>query len=323
MNYAYKIKINNLSLNITYVVCLLAALFTISCTKTMELAPLSQNKITEFKIVNLPDTVIFGSIDQVEKSITVYIPFYYGLAVIDPEIKVSEGAKLIEEVLPVDMDETNVIYTVKAKDGSTQVYKLKIIQQNTPSLTVSWNTTPLYFPRTALNTIRGNFMATGPGLVKLYLISVKTNKETLIDGGSLVTSGALYEYGLTGAEIPADIDTGYYKGRIKFLGHVKELPQIHIVYKQPDILIGSKDVKRGEDIVYTPPLETVITGLKSVNVTIGGIVYDLPIKNYTYTSVTLTIPNDFPIGEHLYIPMRFLFNNWATLNKTASITVRN
>ena len=166
-------------------------------------------------------------------------------------------------------------------------------------------------------------MATGPGLVKLHLISVKTNKETLIDGGVLVTSAGLYEYGLNSAEIPADIDTGYYKGRISFLGHVKELPQIHIVYKQPDVLIGSKEVKRGDDIIYTTPLETVITGLKSVNVTIGCIVYDLPIKGYTYTTITLTIPNDFPIGEHLYIPMKFSFNNWATLNKTASITVSN
>ncbi|MNX38854.1 hypothetical protein D3C86_691980 [compost metagenome] len=166
-------------------------------------------------------------------------------------------------------------------------------------------------------------MATGPGLVKLYLISVKTNKETLIDGGTLVTSGALYEYALNGAEIPADIDTGYYKGRISFLGHVKELPQIHIVYKQPDLLIGSKEVKRGDDIVYTPPLETVITGLKSVNVTINGIVYDLPIKSFNYTSVTLTIPNNFPLGEHLYIPMKILFDNWSTLNKTASFIITN
>jgi len=323
MIYAYKIKMTRLTSNFSYIVCLLAMLFMASCKKTMELAPLPQNKITEFKIVNLPDTVIFGSIDQAEKSITVYIPYYYGLAVIDPEIKVSEGARLIEEVLPVDMDETDVRYTVKAKDGSTQAYKLKIVQQNTPDLTVNWNTTPLYYPRTGINTIKGNFMATGPGLVKLYLIAVKTNKETLINGGTLVTSGGLYEYSLNGAEIPADIDTGYYKGRINFLGHVKDLPQIHIVYKQPDVLIGSKEVKRGDEIVYTPPLETVITGLKSVNVTIGGIVYDLPIKNYTYTSITLTIPNDFPIGEHLYIPMRFLFNNWATLNKTASITVTN
>jgi hypothetical protein len=323
MIYAYQTKMQRFLIHISYVACLLTMLLNYSCTKKMELAPLPQNKITEFKIVNLPDTVIFGSIDQAEKSITVYIPYYYGLAVIDPQIKVSDGAWLTEEVLPVDLNDIGTSYTVKARDGSTQLYKLKIIQQNTPDLTVSWNTTPLYFPRTTVSTIKGNFMATGPGLVKLYLISVKNNKETLIDKGTLVTSGALYEYSLNGAEIPADIDTGYYKGRLNFLGHVKELPQIHIVYKQPDLLIGSKEVKRGDDIVYTPPLETVITGLKSVNVTIGGTVYDLPIKSFNYTSVTLTIPNNFPLGEHLYIPMKILFDNWATLNKTASITIIN
>jgi hypothetical protein len=322
MNYAYKTKINRLILNISHVVCLLAALFTLSCTKTMELAPLPQNKITEFKIVNLPDTVIFGSIDQVDKSITVYIPYYYGLAVIDPEIKVSEGARLTEEVLPIDLNETGTSYTVKAKDGSTQVYKLKIVQQNTPDLTVRWSNTGVFYPRTTLS-ITGNFMASGVGLAKVHLISEKTSKETLLNGGILVTGSGLYEYYLNALEIPTDIDTGYYKGRISFLGHIKELPQIHIIYKQPDVLIGSKEVKRGDEIVYSAAPETVIIGLKSVNVTIAGITYDLPIKSYNNTSITLIIPNDFPLGEHLYIPMKILFNNWATLNKTASITVTN
>ncbi|WP_316818068.1 hypothetical protein [Pedobacter nyackensis] len=312
---------SRLFIHISYTASLLAILFTSSCTKTMELAPLPQNRITEFKVVNLPDTVIFGAIDPIEKSITVYIPYYYGLAVIDPEIKVSDGARLVEEVLPVNMNETNVSYTVKAKDGGTQVYKLKIVQQNTPDLTVSWLTNRVYNPRTAL-TIFGDFRATGNGLAKVHLISPKTGKETLLDEGILVTGSGLYQYYLL-LETPADIDTGYYKGRVSFLGHVKELPEIHIVYRQPDVLIGSKEVKRGDEIVYTAALETVIVGLKSVNVTIGGIVYDLPIKKYDHTSITLTIPDNFPLGEHHYVPLKILFDNWATLNKSASFTITN
>lgn len=323
MNYAYQIKKNLLLQPFCYVISAIIVLLTVSCKKTIELPALPQNRITEFKIVNLPDTVIFGAIDQAEKSITVYVPYYYGLAVIDPEIKVSAGAHLMEEVLPVDLNDKNVSYTVRAKDGTKEVYQLKIVQQNTPDLSVSWNASSLYYPRTNLNSIRGNFMASGPGLVKVHLISMKTNKETLLNGGILVTTTDLNIYNLNALDIPADIDTGYYKGRITFLGHVKELPKIHIVYKQPDLLIGPKEVKRGDEIVYTPPLETVITGLKSVNVTIAGVVYDLPIKSYNYTSATLTIPNNFPLGEHLYIPMKVSFDNWATLNKSASFTVTN
>lgn len=321
MIYAHLPKMSRLLTHISYTAFLLATLFVSSCTKIMELTPLPQNKITEFKVVNLPDTVIFGSIDPIEKSITVYIPYYYGLAVIDPEIKVSDGARLVEEVLPVNMNETNVSYTVKAKDGGTQVYKLKIVQQNTPDLTVSWPTNRVYNPRTTLS-IFGDFRATGNGLAKVHLISVKTGKETLLDGGILTTGSGLYQYNLI-LETPADIDTGYYKGRVSFLGHVKALPEIHIVYRQPDVLISSKEVKRGDEIVYTAALETVIVGLKSVNVTIGGIIYDLPIKKYDRTSITLTIPADFPLGEHLYVPLKILFDNWTTLNKSASFTVTN
>ncbi len=68
--------------------CLAAVIVTFfACTKTTGPDPLPQNRILSFKVVNLTDTVIYGAIDDIDNTITVYIPFYYGLTVIDPRIE--------------------------------------------------------------------------------------------------------------------------------------------------------------------------------------------------------------------------------------------
>ncbi|WP_286754682.1 MULTISPECIES: hypothetical protein [Sphingobacterium] len=97
------------------------------CTKTEELALLPADKIIEYKVTNLPnDEVIYGAIDNEKNVITVYLPYYYGLLVIDPTIKVANGASLTEEILPVKTDEKNQTYTVKSATGTTRTYSLKI-----------------------------------------------------------------------------------------------------------------------------------------------------------------------------------------------------
>jgi len=74
------------------------------CTKTEELALLPADKILEYKVTNLPnDDVIYGAIDNEANTITVYLPYYYGLLVIDPTIKVANGASLTEEILKTDV----------------------------------------------------------------------------------------------------------------------------------------------------------------------------------------------------------------------------
>jgi hypothetical protein len=78
------------------------------CTKTEELALLPADKILEYKVTNLPnDEVIYGAIDNEANTITVYVPYYYGLLVIDPSITLSNGASIAEEILPVKTDEKN------------------------------------------------------------------------------------------------------------------------------------------------------------------------------------------------------------------------
>src|SRR6186713_2843848 len=99
--------------------CIFLCIFTgsvlmlCSCKKTIGLEPLPKNRMTSYKVTNLADTVIYGAIDNIENTITVYVPFYYGMSVIDPTITLDAGAKLSEEAEPVSVTDTTQTYTVK------------------------------------------------------------------------------------------------------------------------------------------------------------------------------------------------------------------
>ncbi|HEX8021706.1 MAG TPA: hypothetical protein VF500_17285, partial [Mucilaginibacter sp.] len=123
-----------------YFYLLVAGLITVlvACKKTIYPDPLPQNKILEYKVVNVQDTVIYGAVDNIENTITVYIPYYYGLTVIQPKITLDANATLTTSAEPVSVDNTGQTYTVKGGDGTTRTYKLNIVQQNTANLTLNW-----------------------------------------------------------------------------------------------------------------------------------------------------------------------------------------
>ncbi|MDN5288815.1 MAG: hypothetical protein JWR38_5089 [Mucilaginibacter sp.] len=303
---------------------LITAIFA-SCKKTVELPALPQNKITEYKVVNLTDTVIYGAIDQIEKSITVYVPFYLNLAIIDPAISVSQGASIVGKVEPIPISSQDVKYTVKAADGSTNVYTLKIVQQNTPSLTVDWsaNATLVTSPLLQLPSILGDFQSQNGALVQVQMTNQKSGKVIDFPTGSafsLKPTGNLYN--LIGVILPADIDTGSYKVKVTYLGHTSEIVRpIHVVYQQPNLLIPSREAKQGGTISFTS-FNTVFVGFKAASVTVNGKTYDLPIQSYTYTEMTLKIPDDFPVGVYNYTAQySFQFDGWNVVKKTGALTV--
>lgn len=111
------------------------------CTKTDTIAPPAEadNRITEYKIVNVQGDPIYGTIHDADSSITVYLPFYKQLVVLEPEIKVSAGATvqpgtgtLIENLLEVFQKGRDLKYTVTGKSGKKKTYTLKIDVQQPP-----------------------------------------------------------------------------------------------------------------------------------------------------------------------------------------------
>ncbi|MBB6107949.1 hypothetical protein SAMN05421821_101136 [Mucilaginibacter lappiensis] len=308
-----------------FFIAILLAVSIASCKKTIELPAQPQNKITEYKVVNLTDTVIYGAIDQVEKSITVYVPFYYSLAVIDPQISVSDGAAIVEKVIPVSVDAQNVTYTVKAKDGSTNTYKLKIIQQNIPSLTVRWafNQNVEASPPLALPPILGSFESRNGAEVQVDLTNQKTGKTVTYPKGSPLTlMPSDNDYVLNNILLPSDIDTGYYKVKVTFQGHSAQITEpVHVVYQQPNLLIPVREAKQGGTISFTA-FNSVFVGLKSASVKVNGVIYSLAIQSSTFTDMTLKIPDNFPVGVYYYTAnYSFEFEGWPTVNRTGALTV--
>jgi len=298
----------------------------LSCTKHVGLAPLPKNKILEYKVTNIPDTVIYGAVDEADHTITVYVPFYYGLTLIDPAIIVSEGAHLGEETLPVAIDAGDITYTVKGPDGSSNVYTLKIIQQGTPALVLKWADAsgPTAYPNSTLPGVGGNFYTRNMALTTWSLTDTVTGKIITLPKVSdnfLLFDSTYWTPG--NVPVPADIDTGYYKVGVHFLEHVASLDvPVHIVFKQPTpgSFIGSRTAKQGDTVSYNA-FQSVFINPASVTVTLDGTVYDLPIVSYTRTVINLKIPDDLPVGDHENVRFRFSFTGWGVPITRGNLTI--
>lgn len=299
----------------------------IACTKKEELAPLPQNRILSYKVTNLTDTVIYAGIDNLDNTITVYIPFYYGLNVIDPEITLSPGASLMEEILPVSVEDSTQIYTVKAANGTANVYRLKIVQLNPVSLSIDWassvGSNPIAYPYSMLPDISGNLNATNITLAKVHLISVQTGVSTSVslNDAYIAINPNDGMYSLYGPMIPADIDTGYYKVHVSFLGNEAEAASpLHIVHRRPNPSPASRVAKQGETISFTS-FEGVFLDLRSVTITVNETSYDLPVVSYTPLEMILRIPDDFPVGYYESALYDFEFEGWPAVIKSGALTI--
>lgn len=132
-----------------------------ACTETETIAPPEQraNRILTYTIVNTPNP-IYGAVNDLDSTITVYVPYYYYLSLLQAELTVSEGASvtpasgtMIEDVARIALGDTTIHYTITATDGGKADYKL-IIDTQQPTLTVNNVTTdpatPAEFPSSYL-----------------------------------------------------------------------------------------------------------------------------------------------------------------------------
>ena len=87
-------------------------------------------RIISYAVENV-STDIYCAINDETRQITIYLPHYYALALIDPLITLPEGASIEpddEEVFPVFSDEP-FTYTVSAPGEEDVVYSVKVIVQ--------------------------------------------------------------------------------------------------------------------------------------------------------------------------------------------------
>ncbi|MGF7025638.1 hypothetical protein ACR789_19005 [Sphingobacterium siyangense] len=308
---------------------LFVGLLLTRCTKTEELALLPADKILEYKVTNLPnDEVIYGAIDNEANTITVYVPYYYGLLVIDPSITLSNGASIAEEILPVKTDEKNQTYTVKSATGTTRTYSLKIELQSTPSFEATFASTSSISltkgPGAGFPAINGTFMHTNPSLVSIALINQETKERfKMATPNSLKVSVIGYQLSYTGTErenrIPSDIKAGTYDVEVTNINHTITLANpLKITYRQPDVIVSLSglNLAKNKDWTIKANLDKVILDPTAVIMTLNGKDYPLTIKSYNRTEMTVSLPTNLPIGTFDNLQIKFQFKDWADVVKT-------
>lgn len=121
-----------------------------ACTKTETIAPKPEpgNRIESFRIVNVQGDPLEAAISDKENTITVYLPFYKQLSILEPAISLPAGASispasgtLVENVFEALRTERKTTYTVTGADGSKREYKLQLMVLQ-PDLVLKEVTTP-------------------------------------------------------------------------------------------------------------------------------------------------------------------------------------
>lgn len=292
-----------------------------ACKKTIGLDALPQNLITEYKVSNI-DGDIYGSINESNKTITVYLPVYYKLGVIDPEIKVSQGAKLSKESLPVKLDNKTVTYTVTAADQSTSTYKLTIvIQQQTPMF-ISYIQSDYKAPNTALQ-LSGNFFATDPKDIHVTLVNEKGKETAELEpywsGYKVVTSGGITS--LSSVNIPVDIEEGKYFVRTRvFSLTATSTDPIEIKYRQPAFNIFGITTKENSSFKILPGIYTIFKNFTSFTGVINGVTYNFPIVSYNATEATIQMPAELKKGSY-FTTFTGTFTGFKNATQSAWLTV--
>ncbi|MDX3914049.1 MULTISPECIES: hypothetical protein [Olivibacter] len=299
-----------------------------ACTKTADLPPLSNSKIVAYK-VPVADGTILGAIDESDKTITVYLPFYYQLDVIDPEITVADGARLQEEVKPVAVLDSSITYTVKGADQSTATYKLIIVLQQIAPLVIqelSSETTITAWGVGASNIVlRGNFNTNDPAKISAYLVN-EAGQETALSANtgigpanvtvSIIGNEKLYTFG--NLQIPQTLDTGLYKVKVKVqaLSAESQYP-VRLTYQQPVIDHHTITVRGGDNFTIKTT-SNVFHDFREFSIIVNGEKVLLPIESYTRTEAVIRVPNSVPPGQ--YYPTAF-FGTFSPFSTNWPITV--
>lgn len=175
---------------------------------TIPAPPLAANRILEYEVTNTQDQ-FYCAINDSLRTITVYLPYYFSVTVIEPGITLPAGTTISPASGDlINVFDTSTTYTVTAKDGSTAVYKLNIIiQQPVLVLTeVSSATKTKSYKTGQVVGIGGQNFVPSPDVTKASLVGDDGSETPLtpeLTIGNTVTG--------FWAIIPANVKPGSYK----------------------------------------------------------------------------------------------------------------
>ncbi|TDQ08252.1 hypothetical protein [Pedobacter metabolipauper] len=227
-----------------------------SCKKT-EVVPYDAepaNHISAYTVTNAQE-VLNGVVDDVDNTITVYMPYYLSIDFIVPEIKLEEGATLIdadgnsvdirEDLEPVPFD--TVGYSYRVKDNKNNIRKYTLITKISPHKdplklgyatkrdangnTVADDTTPKDVLVNSRFTIYGNLESSAKN-AKLTLINKATN-AVVPNALKVIEVIRSTEIHFITAYVSAEVQNGDYYIQVEHQGRKTTLPTIHLNYKKP------------------------------------------------------------------------------------------
>ncbi|TYR36659.1 hypothetical protein FXV77_09155 [Sphingobacterium phlebotomi] len=286
-------------------------LIAAGCSKTEELPPLNQSRILSFKVPTA-DGEIIGAVDESDKTITLYLPFYYQFSVIDPEIKLSDGASLLEESVTVDVLDNGTIYTVVGADHSKTSYTLTIHLQQVSPLII---TEPSTADQTAIwsigdnrISIKANFHTTDPTLIKASLVDESGHDHPFIANTGYGPAGVVASIGADGKktysygslQIPPELLPGMYHIKVSHLAlNATTTYPVQLVWGRPASFVYAP-VTIGPGETFTlESASTAIHDIREAYFTIGGEKKMLEILSQDTKKVIIRVPDDTPTGTHI------------------------
>ena len=313
---------------------LLVVFFALNACKKMEPLPIqADDKITEYKVTNTNQGAIQGAIDESSKTITVYIPFYFGLQVIVPAIQVSPGARLDKPATPVPILSDTTTYKVIGADNSNSVYKLKIvIQQQTPLMITgvsadSPNDGDAFTVAGGI-WVEGNFNTLNYNLVNVFMVTNSGQELPLaIDptNATAYSNGDSTGYTMGPYTIPNTLDSGStYHLRVKLNGLTANWPTaIQLIYPKTVLAYGDFTLKQGDSFTVSATLFSMIPPIQSVSYTYNGNTYALQLVSQDTKSAVIQVPNNFPVGSYPYGIglLNFNFKNGTKSSTTIGLHV--
>ncbi|CAI2768246.1 DUF5018 domain-containing protein [Flavobacterium collinsii] len=143
---------------------------------------LDAKRIISFRVTNPGTTqVIHSAVNNLKKTVTVYLPSYYEYQYLEAAITVPTNTTIspaAKELIPV-FSKTPVTYTTKAADGTTAVYTVNVVIQQ-PKLVVnevSNATDPFLISTDSPLTVKGQNFLPSYEVTKIFVVDAQGNKK--------------------------------------------------------------------------------------------------------------------------------------------------
>jgi hypothetical protein len=288
-----------------YSACLTMALLLVTaCDTEYENAPYSYKELLTFSFT-ADGTPVDAAI--AEGLILVYWPHTLAIpATITPQLSVSEKATITPASGASIQLQDDVTYTVKAEDGSTATYTVKVIINQPPLSLDTENPTVAAFGQPA--DIRGTNILLDANRTSLSLIATN-GKETQMDIDTIVDAFATGFGSNIVIRLPEEgataLDTGWYK--IKVTSGVRTAttttPAFYIRYPYPsfNVIENAITVHPGETFTLAGRYFRQMEDARVLVQDGSEEYYTITKVSYTSTEVTYRVPEDIPAQEYFTI----------------------